>query len=66
MPGATAVRSFALYDVLGMRHRRRIYTEENAKVVVAVWGTEFILFLAELAFLHQDDPKERMNCTRMI
>ena len=48
MPGATAVRSFALYDVLGLRHRRRIYTEENAKVVAAVWGTEFIQFLSTL------------------
>ena len=26
-------------------HRRRIYTEEKAKVVAAVWGTEFIPFL---------------------
>ena len=27
-------------------HRRRINTEEKAKVVAAVWGTEFIQFLA--------------------
>ena len=36
-------------------HRRRIYTEEKAKVVTAVWGTEFIRFLAALTILHQDD-----------
>ena len=29
-------------------HRRRIYTEEKAKVVTAVWGTECIPFLAAL------------------
>ena len=33
------------------QHRRRINTEENAKVVAAVWGTEFIKFLAALAVL---------------
>ena len=42
---------------------RRIYTEEKAKVVAAVWGTDFIPFLA---ILHQDDAKKRMNYTRMI
>ena len=47
-------------------HRRNIYTEDNAKVVAAVWGTEFIKFLATLAILHQDDMKDMMNCTRMI
>ena len=39
---------------------RRIYIEENAKVVAAAWGTEFIQFLAELAILHQDDLKNRI------
>ena len=34
------------------RHRRRINTEEKAKVVAAVCGTEFIKFLAALAILH--------------
>ena len=29
-------------------HGTRIYTEEEAKVVTAVWGTEFIQFLAAL------------------
>ena len=48
------------------RHRRRINTEEKAKVVAAVWGTEFIQFLAALAILHQDEMKNRLICTRMI
>ena len=43
-------------------HRKRIYTEEKAKFVAAVTGTEFIKFLAVLAVL-QDDMKKRMNCT---
>ena len=51
---------------LSANHRRRIYTENKAKVVAAVWGTEFIEFLATLAILHQDDMKKRINCTRMI
>ena len=45
-------------------HRRRIYTEEQ--VVAAIWGTEFIQFLATLAVVHQDDKKKGINCTRMI
>ena len=32
-------------------HIRRIKTEEKAKVVVSVWGTEFIQLLAALAVL---------------
>ena len=32
--------------------RRRVNTEEKAKVVAAVWGTEFIQFLSALAVLH--------------
>ena len=39
-------------------HRRRIKTEEKAKVVASVWGKEFIQFLAVLAFFHQDDFKK--------
>ena len=46
--------------------RRRIYTEEKAKVVAAVWGLEFIQFLAALAVMQKDDMKKRMNCNRMI
>ena len=43
---------------------KRIYTEENAMVVAASWGTEFLQFLAALAILHQDDLKNRQFCTR--
>ena len=35
----------------GSDHRRRIETEEKAKVVAAVWGTEFIQFLVVLALM---------------
>ena len=35
-----------------VHHRRRIKTEEKAKVVVAVWGTELIQFIAALALFH--------------
>ena len=42
-----------------------LYSRE-AKVVGAVWGTEFIQLLAMLSILHQDDLKNRINCTRMI
>ena len=44
-----------------MNHRRRLNTEEKAKVVAAAWGTALILLLAALAILHQDDLKKRMN-----
>ena len=44
-------------------HRRRIKTEEKAKVVAVVWGTEVIQFLASLASLHHDDLKKKMNST---
>ena len=33
-------------------YRRRIKTEEKAKVVASVWGAEFIQFLAALAVLN--------------
>ena len=46
---------------LGSHLRRRIYTEEKAKVVAAVWGTELIQLLAAQAILHQYDLKNRMN-----
>ena len=37
---------------VGLAHRRRINTEEKAKVVAAAgWGTEFIQFLATLVIL---------------
>ena len=50
-----------------IKHRiRMINTEEKRKVVIAVWGTEIIQFLSMLAIIHQDDLKNRMNCTSMI
>ena len=42
-------------------HRRKIKTEEKAKVVAAVWGKEMIQFLAALAILHQDGLKKKIN-----
>ena len=41
-------------------HRRRIKTEEKAKVVSAVWGMELIQFLAALGIFHQDDLNKRI------
>ena len=46
---------------MGNSHRRRIKTEEKAKVVVAVWGIELIQFLVMLANLHQADLKYGMK-----
>ena len=48
-------------EMKGGRNRRRIKTEEMAKVVAAVWGTEWIQFLAALAIFHQDILKKRLN-----
>ena len=50
-----AAQSNMLFSV---NHRRRINTEEKAKVVAAAWGKEFFQFLA---ILHQDDSKKMMN-----
>ena len=44
-------------------HRRRIELEDKAKVVVSVWGTEFVQFLAALAVLPRSTWKNRMNST---
>ena len=35
-----------------LAQRRRINTEDKAKVVVAVWGTELIQFLSVIATLY--------------
>ena len=42
-----------------LSHRRRIKTEEKAKVIAALWGTELIPFLATLAIFHQDEFEEK-------
>ena len=44
---------FHLYMMLPP-NRRGKQTEEKAKVVAAVWGTEFIQFLAALQIYHQE------------
>ena len=45
-------------------HKRRINTEDNAKVVAAFWETLFIQLLAALAILHyRTILKNRMTCT---
>ena len=36
------------------------------RVVATAWGAESIHFFATLAILHQDERKNRMNCTRKI
>ena len=38
-----------------------IKTEEKARVVAAVRGTELIKFLAAPVFFHQDDEKEEKD-----
>ena len=40
-------------------NRRRIYTEEKAKVVAAAWGTELLQFLVARSFLNLDNLKIR-------
>ena len=57
----TSLHIEPLHQVLRLSQRRRIKTEEKAKVVAAVLGTEFIQFLATLAILHREDLKNRMN-----
>ena len=54
--GITAPRRGA--GGIPLTHRRRINTEEKAKVVAVVYRTEYIKFFAVLAVLHQDDFEE--------
>ena len=58
---SSAKKLIRTLPVVSDKHRRRIKTEEKAKVVTAVRGTELIQFLAALAISHQDDSKKRMN-----
>ena len=44
-----------------MEQRRRIKTEEKAKVVASVWGSELFQLLAALAIFHQDNLQKRMS-----
>ena len=64
-PGCQLTASHSSVPV-GQHHRRRINTEEKAKVVAAAWVKELIKFLAALAILNLDDLENRMNCTRII
>ena len=57
----TGIAEFLLAGLYTYTHRSRINTEDKAKVVAAVWGTELIQFLAALTVLHQDDRKKMMN-----
>ena len=45
-------------------HRRRIYKEAKAKVIVTVWGAEFIKFLAALAILVQSIWKKKNSTSK--
>ena len=42
-----------------LHHRRRIKTEEKAKVVAAVWGHELIQFLAAIDIFHHYEFEEK-------
>ena len=65
-PGTGKIGPLARALHYAVYQRRRIKTEEKAKVVVAPWGAESINFFVALAILHQDDLKNRMICTRTI
>ena len=51
------VRPLVSLYTLCRQHKYR----KRAKVVTAIWGTEFIQFLAALAVLHLVDLKNRIN-----
>ena len=44
---------------IALNHRIRIKTDEKAKVLAPVWGTELIKFLVTLSTFHQDDLKKK-------
>ena len=62
-PAGPKAASSVLSSSLAMvkPYRRRIKTEEKAKVAASVWGTEFILFLAALSVLPRTILKTKMN-----
>ena len=49
------------FDSSSCDHRRRIKTEEKAKLVASVWGEECIQFLAVQAVLLRTTLKNRIN-----
>ena len=48
---------------MGWKHRRRMEKEAKPKVVVSVWGAEFVQFLAAPAVLPRSIWKKRINAT---
>ena len=50
-----------LLRLVSVAQRRRIKTEEKAKVGAFVWGQEFIKFLASIAFWPRTILKNRMT-----
>ena len=66
LPIKCSANRFTIYicvcsDILYYPHRRRIQTEEKAKVVAVVCGTALVKFRAALAIFHHDDLKKSMN-----
>ena len=57
LPVSMQLTSFSVL-FLPASHRRRINTEEKAKVVAAVWGIELIQFLAGLVVFSQGQFEE--------
>ena len=51
---------FSVPHIHPINQRIRLTTEEKAKVVAAVWGTDFIQFLAAQAILPRSNWKNRM------
>ena len=56
---SSLARHLPVMHIVHANHRRRIKTEEKAKVVAAVWGTELIQFLATLDIFYQDDFEKK-------
>ena len=51
----------------GVGHRKRIKTEEKAKVVASVWGVRIYSSPCRAScFAYKPILNNRMNCTRMI
>ena len=50
----------------GHEDRRRMKTEEKAKVVASVWGERIYSIPCRASCFALDDLNYRMNCTRMI
>ena len=53
------LRIKTVHILMAEMHRRRMKTEEKAKVVATVWGMEFIQLLVALDIVHQDNFEEK-------